>query len=181
MRDRVQTLASVILIAAMGGCATSGPLPSPPTPTASPVSFDGNYRGSIKLTSSGVSGGQTNWCDTPPAISLSLQNNAFSYVLAHPNVPRRLKIFAVTNVRGCCRPRRLLQRDKPEWRSSDGRKHFRVALGWPDQRDGLRLCICGRKVVSNRAVLSAHHLPVAVAPFVHGHRLGLACTLARRP
>ena len=26
-------------------------------------------------------------CDTPPAISLSIQNNEFSYVLAHPNLP----------------------------------------------------------------------------------------------
>jgi hypothetical protein len=88
MRDRAHRLAGVILITAMGGCATSGPPPVPPPPTASPVSFDGTYRGSIKLTSSGISGGQTNWCDTPPAISLSLRNSAFSYVLVHPNVPQ---------------------------------------------------------------------------------------------
>jgi hypothetical protein len=88
MRDRAQRLASVILITAMGGCTTSAPPPVAPTPTAPPVSFDGIYRGSIKLTSSGVGGGQTKWCDTPPAISLSLQNSAFSYVLAHPNVPQ---------------------------------------------------------------------------------------------
>jgi hypothetical protein len=81
-------LASVILITAIGGCATSGPPPVPPPPTALPTSFDGNYRGSIRLTSSGVSGSQSKWCDTPPAISLTLQNGAFSYVLVHPNVPK---------------------------------------------------------------------------------------------
>jgi len=78
----------IIIIIAIGGCATSGPPLVPPTPTAAVVSFDGNYRGSIQLTSSGVSGGQTGWCDTPPTISLSLQKGAFNYVLTHPNVPK---------------------------------------------------------------------------------------------
>jgi hypothetical protein len=42
----------------------------------------------IQLTSSSVGGAQSKWCDTPPAISLSVRNSAFSYVLAHPNVPQ---------------------------------------------------------------------------------------------
>jgi hypothetical protein len=91
MHDGLARLAIIIIIittSAIGGCATSGPSPVPATPTAAPVSFDGNYRGSIRLTSSGISGGQTGWCDTPPAISLSLQKSAFNYVLAHPNVPK---------------------------------------------------------------------------------------------
>jgi hypothetical protein len=55
---------------------------------AVPVSFNGNYRGMIRLTSSGVIGTQGKWCDTPPVISLSIRNNVFSYVLEHPNLPR---------------------------------------------------------------------------------------------
>ncbi len=86
MRAGLVGLASII--GAIGGCATSGPPPVPAPSIVSPVSFDGNYRGSIQLTSSGISGGQTGWCDTPPAISLSLQQGAFNYVLTHPNVPK---------------------------------------------------------------------------------------------
>jgi hypothetical protein len=88
MRAGLAQLANITLITAIGGCATSEPLAVPPMPTASPALFDGTYRGFIRLTSSGVSGDQTSWCDTPPAISLSLQNSAFSYILAHPNVPK---------------------------------------------------------------------------------------------
>jgi hypothetical protein len=88
MHDGLARLAKILVISAIGGCATSGPPPVAVTPTAAPVSFDGNYRGSIRLTSSGISGGQTSWCDTPPAISLSLQKGTFNYVLVHPNVPK---------------------------------------------------------------------------------------------
>jgi hypothetical protein len=90
MRAQVANLLRFIPIAAISGCATAGPPPaSPPTPAVA-VSFDGNYQGTIRLTStsSAVSGAGSNWCDTPPVISLSVQNSAFSYVLAHPNVPR---------------------------------------------------------------------------------------------
>jgi hypothetical protein len=82
--------ANIILIAAISGCSASGPPAATPSPTAVSVSFDGSYRGTIQLisTSSIVSGAQSNWCNTPPVISLSLQNNVFSYVLAHPNVPQ---------------------------------------------------------------------------------------------
>jgi hypothetical protein len=80
---------ALAILAVIGGCARSEPPLAPPPPSlTSPVSFDGTYRGSIRVTSSGISGGQTNWCDTPPAISLSLHNSAFNYVLLHPNVPK---------------------------------------------------------------------------------------------
>ncbi len=89
MRARVERLATIILVTAIGGCAASGPPPAPPPPSlTSPVSFDGTYRGSIRLTSSGVPRGETNWCETPPALFLSLQNGTFNYVLLHPNVPK---------------------------------------------------------------------------------------------
>jgi len=85
MRAGYATLSSIILVTAVSGCATSNP---PPAPAAPAVSFDGTFQGTIRLTSSGVSGVESRWCDTPPAISLSIKNNAFSYVLMHPNVPR---------------------------------------------------------------------------------------------
>jgi hypothetical protein len=87
MHDGLERL-TIIITSAIGGCAPSVPSPVPPPSAASLVSFDRIYRGSIQLTSSGISGGQTGWCDTPPAISLSLQKGAFNYVLAHPNVPK---------------------------------------------------------------------------------------------
>jgi hypothetical protein len=88
MHARTARLAAVIMISATCGCVTSGPPPVLPTSTTPPVSFDGTYRGSIRVTSTGISGGQTSWCDTPPAIALSLQKGAFNYVLVHPNVPK---------------------------------------------------------------------------------------------
>ena len=89
MRAGLERLATIILVTAIGGCAASAPPPAPPPPSlTSPVSFDGTYRGSIRVTSTGVPREQTSWCDTPPAISLALQNSAFNYVLLHPNVPK---------------------------------------------------------------------------------------------
>ncbi len=88
MRATVERLVTIILLTAIGGCAASAPPAAPPPASlTSPVSFDGTYRGSIRVTSTGVPRDQTSWCDTPPAISLSLQNSAFNYVLLHPNVP----------------------------------------------------------------------------------------------
>ena len=89
MRAGLERLATLILVTAIGGCAGSAPPAAPPPPSlTSPVSFDGTYRGSIRVTSTGVPREQTSWCDTPPAISLALQNSAFNYVLLHPNVPK---------------------------------------------------------------------------------------------
>jgi hypothetical protein len=90
MRAQVVKFVKIVPVVAMSGCTTAGPPPVSQQPTPPAVSFDGNYRGTIRLTttSSAVSGAGSNWCDTPPALSLSVQNSAFSYVLAHPNVPR---------------------------------------------------------------------------------------------
>jgi hypothetical protein len=89
MHAGLARLAAIVAIGLVGGCVTSGPPPLPATtPTTAPVSFNGNYQGSIRLTSSGISGGQTSWCDTPPALSLSIQKGTFNYVLLHPNVPK---------------------------------------------------------------------------------------------
>jgi hypothetical protein len=88
MRMDLTRLANIAFIAALGGCSNMSPPPAPPPPMATPYSFDGTYRGTIKLTSSAARGAQSNWCDTPPAITFVVQNNRFNYVLAHPNVPK---------------------------------------------------------------------------------------------
>jgi hypothetical protein len=85
MRSGV-VVATVGLVAGISGCAPSAPPPVPP-PAAAAVSFDGTYQGTISLTSSALGGADSNWCDTPKAILLIVQNNAFSYTLSHPNVP----------------------------------------------------------------------------------------------
>jgi hypothetical protein len=87
MHAKLAKLANAILITVVSGCATSGP-PHALPPMAVPLSFNGNYRGMIRLTSAGVIGAQAKWCETPPVISLSVRNNVFSYVLEHPNLPR---------------------------------------------------------------------------------------------
>jgi hypothetical protein len=87
--NQIRIGATLAVLALIGACTRSEPPLAPPPPSlTSPVSFDGTYRGSIRVTSAGISGGQTNWCDTPSAISLSLQNSTFNYVLLHPNVPK---------------------------------------------------------------------------------------------
>ena len=88
MRAGTATLTNLILIIAISGCATSGPPPVAPKAAVAPVSFEGIYQGTIRVTTSAARGAQSNWCDTPPAISLSVQNGAFSYILAHPNIPQ---------------------------------------------------------------------------------------------
>ena len=90
MGNNIAKLVNIVFIAATAGCAAAGSSVVAPSPTAAPVSFDGNYRGTILLTSKSslVGGAQSDWCDTPRNISLTIQNNVFNYVLAHPNVPQ---------------------------------------------------------------------------------------------
>jgi len=90
MRAGLARVANIILVTAVSGCSASGPPAAVSQPAAVPVSFDGNYRGRIQLTSTSslVSGAQSNWCNTPSEITLPIQNAAFNYVLMHPNVPR---------------------------------------------------------------------------------------------
>jgi hypothetical protein len=83
-----RTMPTVAVLLALGACSEpSKPLDSA-TSTATPVSFDGTYLGTIRVTSNSLKGAHRNWCETPLALSLSIQHNAFSYVLAHPNLPR---------------------------------------------------------------------------------------------
>jgi hypothetical protein len=53
---------------------------------ASPVSWDGMYRGAIQITGLG-SGVQRQWCQTDPQMVVQVTNNSFRYEMPHPNAP----------------------------------------------------------------------------------------------
>ena len=101
MRAAISRTSCVILTIAISGCNAVGQ-PPPAPPAAAPVafSFDGTYTGTIRLTSSGTSANphEANWCDTPSQISLTIHNNAFTYQLTRPNVPKGLSLTLAANV-----------------------------------------------------------------------------------
>jgi hypothetical protein len=80
-------LRTISILLALGACSSEPSPPASPTPKAASVSFDGTYRGRIRVSSHTLGGRNSKWCDTPQAISLSIQHNAFRYRLAHPNLP----------------------------------------------------------------------------------------------
>jgi hypothetical protein len=80
-------MSAIAMLLALAACSPKPPPPAPPAPQAAFVSFDGIYRGRIRVISHSLGGTNSNWCDTPQAISLSIQQNAFRYLLAHPNLP----------------------------------------------------------------------------------------------
>jgi len=74
--------------ALVSGCVLPDTPRAPPaTAAAPPVAFDGTYHGTVQVTSSAMKGAQAVWCNTPPAVTLTVQKGTFSYVLAHPDVP----------------------------------------------------------------------------------------------
>jgi hypothetical protein len=99
MRAATAKVSCAVLTLAIAGCATNQPPPTPPPP-APVFSFDGTYNGTIHLTSSAVSGKKhkANRCDTPPQLSLTVQNNAFSYLLTHLNTPKGVSLTLTAKV-----------------------------------------------------------------------------------
>ncbi len=87
MKLSTHTMPTVAVLLALGACSEPSKPLDPVTPTATPVSFDSTYLGTIRVSSTSLRGAHSNWCDTPLALSLSIQHNAFTYVLAHPNLP----------------------------------------------------------------------------------------------
>src|SRR5271163_3242283 len=79
-------LVGIVLGVALSGCSTPTPSPAPPSPVSAPISFDGNYSGTIQITAK-ASEARQRWCDTPPRFSVSVKDNVFTYVLARPNLP----------------------------------------------------------------------------------------------
>jgi len=80
------------LVAAMGlvlaggglaGCVPRAPAPPPPAPAAPALSYDGTYRGTVRLSGLGA-GVPAQGCATDPNIVLQVQNNAFTYSQPHP-------------------------------------------------------------------------------------------------
>jgi hypothetical protein len=86
VKPHSRTMPAIVILLALAACSSQPP-PAPPTPKAAFVSFDGTYRGRIRVSSHTLGGPNSNWCDTPQTISLSIQHNAFRYLLAHPNLP----------------------------------------------------------------------------------------------
>ena len=77
-------LTGIMLGLVLSGCST--PAPVPPPPVSAPISFDGNYIGTIRTTAQAPEARQ-GWCDTALQFSVSVKNNAFAYALAHPSLP----------------------------------------------------------------------------------------------
>ena len=72
------------LVASAAACSAPAPPTPPPAPAMPAVSFDGHYTGSIRITKN-----HNNWCDTPPSISITISNNAFTWTLTRPNLPQK--------------------------------------------------------------------------------------------
>jgi len=85
MHSSARRISAVVLGVALTGCSTPGPAPAPPAPVSAPASFDGKYIGTIRTTAQAPEI-RRGWCDTPSRFSVSVKNNAFTYVLAHPNL-----------------------------------------------------------------------------------------------
>ena len=62
---------------------TGDTAPSSPAPA---VSWDGTYRGTVRITGLG-SEVQRQRCETAPQIVCRMANNAFSYAMSHTNAP----------------------------------------------------------------------------------------------
>lgn len=64
--------------------------PPQPTPTAvqAPISFNGTYTGTVRVTGIGA-GGETvrGICNTSPKFAVTVANNAFIYAQPHPRYP----------------------------------------------------------------------------------------------
>jgi hypothetical protein len=86
VKPGLPTMSAAAILHSLVACSPKPP-PAPPAPQEAPVSFDGIYRGKILVSSHTLGGPNSNWCDTPQAISLSVRQNAFKYLLAHPNLP----------------------------------------------------------------------------------------------
>ena len=81
---RPERLALLLLTGATAACTTTqATTPPPAAPAVQPVSFDGRYTGSIRVTRS-----HNNWCETAPTFSFVIQNSTFTWTLTRPNLPR---------------------------------------------------------------------------------------------
>lgn len=77
---------SAAMILLVGACTPpSQPMSSPSQP---PVSFDGTYTGTVRVTGIGAGGDLVrNICNTSPKFAVTVANNAFIYAQPHPRYP----------------------------------------------------------------------------------------------
>ena len=81
---RAGILAAVI---ALAGCAQQPTTQRSDVDVSAPtVSWNGTYRGTMRITGIG-SGVQRRWCETDPQMIVQVAGNSFTYAMTHPNVP----------------------------------------------------------------------------------------------
>ena len=86
MPRSVVPAAMVFLVAA---CAVVPP-PAPLSPSQPPITFDGTYTGTVRVTGIGAGGDLVrNICNTSPRFAVTVTNNAFFYAQPHPRYPGR--------------------------------------------------------------------------------------------
>jgi hypothetical protein len=81
------SLCLMALNLALGGCAGSMGTIHADTAAAPISSFDGAYRGTIRITSMADEAKGTSWCATPGQPIITVVNGQFGYTVPHPNAP----------------------------------------------------------------------------------------------
>lgn len=84
MSIRVLSLAALALAPLVAGCVETAPPAAPPQPA---VSYDGTYRGLIRITGMATAVVQSGWCDTNTNLAWTVRGNSFTYVMQHPKMP----------------------------------------------------------------------------------------------
>jgi hypothetical protein len=77
----------IVLLLMTAGCAGSMGVMHTDTSAGPVTAFDGSYRTTIQLTSTGVATTGTDWCQTSGQPIITIAAGQFSYALPHPNIP----------------------------------------------------------------------------------------------
>ncbi len=81
------SVGALIAAVTLAGCTSeTKPQAGNAAAHAPTVSWDGNYRGIVRVTGLG-SGVQSKWCETDPQFIVQVTGNSFTYAMPHPNVP----------------------------------------------------------------------------------------------
>jgi len=90
-------LFSMALLLMISGCAGQTAVQQSTTAPPPVTSFDGSYRGAIRVTGMSAQAAGTNWCESPGQPTITVSNGQFSYAVPHPNMPGNpTPIFAAT-------------------------------------------------------------------------------------
>ena len=81
--------AAILLATGLAASACSAPPPGMAASLSPPISFDGRYVGTVRVT--GTAGGmRMRDCEVPSRISLDVRNNQFVYAQPHPHAAAQL-------------------------------------------------------------------------------------------